>query len=236
MNMDEYIENAQGDLVKRSNVREVDLLRDALVCELFAHGAEVAAQVAAFKGKAYADIVAFADLSAEKYGVKRGGKKGNISLSTFDGRYKIELARQDKLQFTEQLAAAQALILECFAEWTEGTRDEVRLLIDQAFRTNKAGQVSTEKVLGLLRLEIKHPKWDLAMQAIRDSVMVAGTASYIRLYRREGAAGKYRLIALDGAEAGGECGVRSAECGVEEDADAWNVDPFSNPLPEGERE
>lgn len=200
MNTDDYIENAQGDWVKKINVREVDLLRDALVRELFAHGAEVAAQVSAFKGRAFADILAFADLSAEKYGVKRGGKKGNISLPTYDGRYKIELAREDRLQFTEQLAAAQQLILECFAEWTEGTRDEVRLLIDQAFRTNKAGQVSSDKVMGLLRLEIAHPKWELAMQAIRDSMMVAGTASYIRLYRREGAAGKYRLISLDGAE------------------------------------
>ncbi len=200
-NASEYIEDARGNLVRRENVREVDMLRHELVCELMAHGAEAAAQVAAFKARAFRDILAFAELSHEKYGVRRGGQKGNISLTTFDGRYKVELARQDTLQFTEQLAAAQALILECFEEWTEGSRDEVRLLINEAFRTNKQGQVSTEKVMRLLRLEIKHPTWERAMEAIRDSVFVAGTASYIRLYRREGAAGKYRLIALDGSGA-----------------------------------
>lgn len=194
-----YMKNAQGNLIAMENVREVDQIRDALVRELLLEGAEVAAKVAAFKQKAFEEIEAFAELSAEKYGVKRGGTKGNISLSTYDGAYKIDLARQERQTFTEQLAAAQTLILECFGEWTEGSRDEVRVLINEAFQTNRAGQVSTGKILRLLRLEIKHPKWELAMQAIRDAIQVIGTASYINLYRRAGADGKYVRIPLDGS-------------------------------------
>ncbi len=196
----QYLEDARGNLVHISNVKEVDVMRNDVVMELVQEGMKQAEKVAAYKRKAYDSIIAFAELSHEKYGVKRGGKKGNISLTTYDGRYKIELARQDKLQFTEQLSAAQALILECFEEWTEGSRDEVRMLINEAFKTNKAGQVSTGKVLRLLQLEIKHPKWELAMEAIRDSIHVAGSAAYIRIYKRVGE-GQYQQIALDGSSA-----------------------------------
>lgn len=195
---DEFMTDAQGRLVHKTNVKEIDLLRDQLVNELFDEGRSVAEQVLAYKRAAFADILAFAELSHEKYGVKRGGHKGNITLTSFDGRRRITIARQENLQFTEQLAAAQQLILDCINSWTEGSRDEVRLLINDAFRTNKEGQVSTGKILGLLRLDIQDARWKTAMEAIRDSILVAGTSAYIRIHERKDARGKFRLIPLDG--------------------------------------
>ncbi|MDF3129262.1 DUF3164 family protein [Kiritimatiellaeota bacterium B1221] len=200
MNPHDYMEDAQGNLVHISNVKDVDVLRNDTVMELVLEGQKVAKAAAEFKAKAFAEILSFADLSLEKYGKKWGGKKGNITLTTYNGKYRIMIARQDTIQFTEQLTAAQDLIMECFDEWTVGSRDEVRMLIHEAFKTNKAGQVSTGKVLGLLRLEIKHPKWEKAMDAIRDSIQVAGSAAYIRLYERRDN-GDYEQIALDGSGA-----------------------------------
>lgn len=197
----QYIEDARGNLVHISNIKEVDILRHDLVTDLVRKGRKVADQVAAYKAEAYSEIVAFADLSLEKYGRKWGGKKGNITLTSYDGKYRLILARQDNIQFTEQLEAARDLIADCLEEWTADSREEVRTLIDDAFRTNRQGQVSTGNVLRLLRLEIRDPKWETAMQAIKDSIQVAGSAAYIRLYERVGETDKYRQIALDGSSA-----------------------------------
>jgi hypothetical protein len=40
------------------------------------------------------------------------------------------------------------------------------------------------RILGLLRLEIADPRWIQAMQAIKDSVRVQSTRTYLRFYRR----------------------------------------------------
>jgi len=51
-------------------------------------------------------------------------------------------------------------------------------------------------VLGLLRLEIAHPKWKLAMQALSEAVQVTGSKRYVRFYRRNGSGDGYEQIAL----------------------------------------
>ncbi len=196
-----YMMDAAGNMRPKTNIREIDLLRDDITRKLFALGEEVARKAAEYKQMAFDEISAFVDLSHEKYNVKRGGKKGNVTLTSYDGEYKIELARQENIQFTEELAAAQELILQCLDEWTTESRPEVRMIIDEAFRTNKQGQVSTTKVLGLLRLDIKESKWATAMDAIRDSIKVSGSAAYIRLYRRKPGTDQYENVSLDGTAA-----------------------------------
>jgi len=56
------------------------------------------------------DVGAFIQLSAEKYEVKVGGNKGNVSLLSFDGRYKIVRQVAENITFDERLQAAKALI------------------------------------------------------------------------------------------------------------------------------
>ena len=126
-----------------------------------------------------------------------GGKKGNVTLLSFDGRYKIVHAVQDSIKFDERLQAARALIDECAAEWTQDARSEVRVLVNEAFRTDKVGEISTGRVLALRRLEISDSRWQRAMQAISDAVQVVGSKSYVRIYERIGDSDQYASIPLD---------------------------------------
>ncbi|ACB34548.1 conserved hypothetical protein [Leptothrix cholodnii SP-6] len=146
---------------------------------------------------AFADIAAFIETSAEEYGAKLRGAKGNTVLYTFDGRFKVERRFADNITFDERLAAAKALIDECITEWSQGSRDEIKTLINDAFRVDQQGQVSTTRVLGLRRLNIVHPTWSRAMEAISDSVQVVGSSSYVRVYERIGDSDQYRQIPLD---------------------------------------
>ncbi len=196
IDLSRYRQDAKGNLIPLENIKETDLLRDELVMEIVAKAQAVRDNIAAFKQSAMEDIAAFAQLSAEKYGAKLGGTKGNIRLMSFDGAYRIALAMQDTLSFDERLAAAKALIDECINEWTAGSRPELKALINDAFQVDKEGNISTTRVLGLRRLSIDDEKWHRAMDALSDSVQVQTSKPFVRVYRRE-ANGEYSLMSLD---------------------------------------
>lgn len=117
-----YRIDAQKRLVPESMIKPIDLARDSLVLDLVAKANAASAQLAKFKAAAFGDIEAFVELSAEQYGAHIGGKKGNVSLISFDGRYKIQRAVQESIAFDERLQAARTLIDECLRDWTEGAR------------------------------------------------------------------------------------------------------------------
>lgn len=196
-----YMRDAKGRLVPREMVKDVDLARDELVREIVAKAREVNATLAKFKAGAFADIEAFLDLSAERYGAKLGGAKGNVSLASFDGKYRVQRAVAEHLAFDERLQAAKALIDECIHAWTEGSRAEIRALVNDAFQVDKEGKVSTGRILGLRRLDIDDEKWLRAMKAIGDSVRVVGSKTYIRIYVRDDVTGEDVALPLDVATA-----------------------------------
>ena len=138
-----YRKDAHDRLVPEANIREVDLLRDSLVLQIVQDAKKLNGELAALRVGTFADIQAFAQLSAEKYGAKVGGKKGNLTLVSFDGRYKVVRAMSDQLVFDERLQAAKALVDECLTEWSEGARPEIRTLINDAFQVDKEGNIDT---------------------------------------------------------------------------------------------
>ena len=91
----------------------------------------------------------------------------------------------------------KALIDECVQEWSQGANDNMRVLVNHAFQTDKEGKINTGRVLALRRLAIQDEKWQQAMQAIADSMQTASTKPYIRFYERMDATGEYRPISLD---------------------------------------
>jgi hypothetical protein len=165
------------------------------VREIVGKSLDLANIVAGFKNQAIEDVKAFIDLSLEQYGVKVGGQKGNVTLMSYDGEYRVLIAINDRITFDERLQAAKSLIDECIKEWTQGARGELRVLIDNAFAVDKAGKINTGRVLGLRRLEIVDEKWNRAMQAIADSIVITESKEYIRIYRRN-KEGEYDLISL----------------------------------------
>ena len=192
-----YWRDGEGRLIPENMVKPIDRARDDLVRELVGKAKAASAVLADFKAKAFGDIGSFVEMSGEQYGVKLGGVKGNVTLLSFDGRFKIVRQIQEHLVFDERLQAAKQLIDECIQTWTEGSSDEIKALINDAFQVNKEGKINTARVLGLKRLNISDEKWLRAMQAIADSVQVAGSKPYIRIYERVGDTDQYQPISLD---------------------------------------
>lgn len=192
-----YWVDAKGVLTPEGLVKEIDKTRDTLVGDLIARALRVNQALTEFKLSGFADIAAFLDLSAEQYNVSLGGKKGNVTLYSYDGRYKIQRAMQDRIAFDERIQAAKCLIDACLSDWTEGARPEIHAIINRAFSTEKEGEINTGSVLALRRLDIHDARWQQAMEAIGEAVQVVGSRSYIRVYERIGDSDQYRPISLD---------------------------------------
>lgn len=198
-----YLENASGHLVPIDKVRPIDLARDELVREIVEKAKALSANIGEFKVATFADIAAFVQLSAEQYGAKIGGNKGNVTLLSYDGRYKVQRAISETISFDERLQAAKALIDECITDWAASSRPEIKVLVGDAFQVDKNNNINTGRVLGLRRLDIQDERWLRSMQAIGEALQVVGSKSYVRVYERVGDTGEYRSIPLDIAATGG---------------------------------
>lgn len=192
-----YRADAKGCLIPENMIKPIDRTRDELVLELARQARIVSDSLREFKARVFADINAFVDLSAEQYSVKLGGKKGNITLFSFDGAFKVQVAIAEHMVFDERLQAAKHLIDECIIAWSQGSRDEIKVLVQSAFQTDKEGKINTGRVLALRRLDIRDDKWQKAMQAIGESLQVVGSKEYVRFYERIGSTDQYRPISLD---------------------------------------
>lgn len=191
-----YRIDARGRLIPVDQIKAIDIERSDLVERLIANAKDVQQQMRTFKKTAFGDIAAFIQLSAEQHGVQLGGNKGNVTLHSFDGKYKIVRQSQESIRFDESLQAAKALIDECISEWAAGSNDNIRVLINDAFQVDKEGKISTGRVLSLRRLDIRDEKWLRAMDAISDSIIVTDSKNYVRFYERD-SDGNYQAISLD---------------------------------------
>jgi len=196
MSEQKFMVDAQGRQVPEDMVSGIDKLRDQTVRRIVDEALKMRDVLAEMKARIRDDILAFVNVSAEQYGKSWGGKKGNITLATYDGAYRIVVAISDTITFDERLQVARDLIGDCIEKWSEGSRSEIRILVQDAFQVDKAGKISTARVLGLRRLEIADPEWKKAMAAISDSIQVSGSKQYLRFYERNDR-GEYVQIPLD---------------------------------------
>ena len=65
-----YRPDTHGRLVPVERIRPIDLARDELVTELVAEARELSLRLQRFKARAFADVAAFVELSAERYGAR----------------------------------------------------------------------------------------------------------------------------------------------------------------------
>ena len=191
--------NALGHLIPEGLIKPIDLLRDEVVLKQVAKAKDLQLQMQATKVQMQQEIADYLDLSASEYGVSYGGAKGNVTLTSFDGQFKVERAIGEHRIFDERIQAAKAQIDACIARWAEGSSVEIRALVDHAFRVNKQGRIDVNQVLSLRQLKIDDQEWREAMDAIADAITTIAKTEYIRLYERQ-SSGKYVAVSLDWAK------------------------------------
>lgn len=191
-----HMTDSKGRDVPVEMVSDADKLIDDVVTKIVDFADELSARISRFKGHTYDDVNTTIELLAEKYGVRRGGAKGNITLTSFDGLTKVEVKVSDNIVFGPELQIAKQLVDEYIAEFSDGLSPELEVLLNHAFQVNKAGAVNREALYSLRRLPIDHPVWNRAMQAIGDSMRIVGSKEYVLVSRRPNPRSGFKAIPI----------------------------------------
>lgn len=196
-----YMTDAQGRLVPLGLVPAQDLLMHEVVHKILGYARPLSEEIARFKAHTFDDVDGFVSLLEQEYGQRVGGKKGNITLMTFDGLRKVQVQAADLIEFGPELQIAKGLLDECLREWAAESREEIQAVVGRAFKVDQQGQINRAELLSILRLEIKDERWVRAMDAIRASMRVVGSKRYVRFYERDKQDGDWRAVTLDVAVA-----------------------------------
>lgn len=192
-----YMTNAQGHMVPLDLVQPQHQLEDQTVRKMLAHAEELSARVARFRGHCFDDVGTFVGILAERYGASRGGKKGNVTMTSFDGCQKVVVQVQDVLTFGPELQVAKAIVDECIMAWGGEAPAEMQALVQHAFQVDKEGQINRASLFSLRRLKIAKEPWPKAMAALEDAIRVIGSREYVRFYKREHARAPWQSISID---------------------------------------
>jgi hypothetical protein len=193
--------NAQGHLIPKKNVRAQDELQDELVRKMIGFATELSDQIARFKGHCFEDVNDFLALLSAEYGETKGGARGNLTLTSFDGTMQVKVQVADHFDYGPELQIAKGLVDECLTEWSADARPELRTIVERAFQTDKEGKVNRAELLSLKRLEFDDDRWKRAMQAITDAERAIGSRVYMRFYVRENGQAAWKPVTIDLAKA-----------------------------------
>lgn len=196
-----YMRDAKGALIPIETIKPQHALEDEVVRKVMGFARDLSAQIARFKGHTFEDLNGFQSLLEQNYGAKAGGAKGNVTFQSFDGLMKVQVQIADQLAFGPELQAAKKLVDACLVEWGAESRPELRALVNRVFAVEKEGQINRAELFSLLRLDIEDARWVSAMEAIRDSIRIIGTKSYVRFYEKAAADAAWRAVTIDLAAA-----------------------------------
>lgn len=193
-----YKEDATGALRRIESISEIDLLRDELVQSIVQRALQLHEKLVQLKAEALDEISAFIDLSAAEHGRKFGGKKGNVTLNSYDGKNRIQRKRHDFMRFDEGLLIAKEMINEIVKDWVgrPGVPKDLETVVENYFRTNDKGDIPVSQVLQIRKLPIADPRWKQAMDIITSSITVAETVTYLQIQKRV-SNDRYENITLD---------------------------------------
>lgn len=192
-----FMEDAKGSLTPLDNVRPTDLLEDETVRKIMAYAKDLSEQVARFKQHTLTDILGMLAIFDQEHGAKKGGAKGNVSLTSYDGTLKVQLAIADQITFGPELQSAKKLVDECLVKWSDGAQPELIAIVNRAFNTDKEGLVNRAELFSLLRLKIDDETWLKAMGAIEASIKPVGTKEYVRFYARPNPRAAWQPVRID---------------------------------------
>lgn len=177
--------DSTGQPVPPKHIRREDKERDKLVETLIKSAQGVSDSLAKLKMKSLEDIEAFIQRMEEQYKISTRTKEGNKILRNFSGDMKIEVNVGKVLDFDEKLNMAKTLIDNCIKRWSKGSSSELKVIVNDAFRVDKKGKLDRDRVLSLLRLQIKDDEWSAAMNIIKDSMQITGKRMYIQFWQKD---------------------------------------------------
>lgn len=186
----------KGEPVPAKFVPALDRRRDKMVEAIHKRAERLATQIAAFDRYAREQIDAHLEWAMEHEEAKLN-KGGNYTFNGFSGDKRVMIKVAEYLVFDERLQLAKGLIDECLDDWTDESRDELKVLIQDVFQVDKKGRINARRVLSLRKYKFKDQRWKKAMDLLSDSVSAANARAYLMLQQRPQPDAEWQTIRLD---------------------------------------
>lgn len=135
------------------------------------------ADLARLKAWTFSKLDALLKTFAQDYKAENSGTSGNVTLTSYDRRYKLVFTRQSRIAFGPEIEVAGSLLTQ-WVKRSDGSA-ELKALILDAFRLDDQGRVKTDEVLRLRRHNISGELWERAMKAIGDAMITAAKKNYV---------------------------------------------------------
>ena len=146
VNGKEYCINSTGSMVPIEAVKDIDKLRDSVVTRIAEKIRALEAYMKEVKSQCMSDMEEFLQIAADQYGVKMGGAKGNVMLTSYDGSVQVLLAQANNLVANEGVNVAKELIDDYLSDITNDASPDLRLLVTQAFKV-KQGKMDVKRLM-----------------------------------------------------------------------------------------
>lgn len=170
---------------KNEKRKAYETLRDETVKELVEGAKALNDMLSKFKSKSYASIGALYEMLQE-HSDRHANGKGNVTLDSSCGNYRIMFRRHDATRFDERSTQAEAHILDFLtAEYPEGspTNKAIRILLER-----KTGQLDKNNVLKLFKMkdDFDNENWRKGIDLLQESIVPDHTKYYAQFFYRSG--------------------------------------------------
>lgn len=190
--------DATGAQIPLKYVSAYDKARDRATRRILARFEKARAGLEAVVAESIKDLDELAKLKESL------GAKGNFSARSFDALIQVSIRQQYNIRLDERVVKARELMME----YIESVLDRVdgvdvsalRLLVQEAFKSNSQGYLSTGRVLALMRMEVANDKWREAKMILQEALKPEKGKQYLICEKRDSTQGDFKAIRLDIAD------------------------------------
>jgi hypothetical protein len=195
-----YWLDPDGEKVPEKYVPEHDKKRDKVVEEIFKRVKELENMMRKYKFEIANMANEYLNQMAEDFGEEW---KGNATLYNFSQDCGVEIKIHNRVTFDERLKVAKKKLDNYIKNIVKGSKKEVVVFVNNAFRTDQHGNLDRKEILKLKRMDIDDPEWKAAMELIDKSQVVQGTKTYYN-FKIKKEDGSWKNVVLNFSRIGGE--------------------------------
>lgn len=169
---------------KKQKAREAyETLRDEAISKMISYALSLNEQLTGFKNSSFEMIETLYKMLQE-HSDRHANGKGNVTLDTADGKYRVVYKRSDNTRFDERATQAEAHILDFLtSEYPEGSNTSklIRSLLER-----KKGALDKNLVLKLIGMknDFNNEHWHKGIELLQESIVPDNTKFYAEYYYR----------------------------------------------------
>lgn len=189
-----FVYNAEGNLIAQCNISAHELRKDAFVTGLLKQVKEQQKQLQTFKANLMQAFEGFRIDMLDKFGTKlhTRGNGDNVSMFSFDGKYKITYKTAKLKTLGPEHDAARQLARDYYNSQKDKLPHDVLIAV-QDFFVNDASIANTISFIGK---DFQDETLRKAQEAAKESLLIIGSKSYFNFYERD-EQGEYQQVHLN---------------------------------------